>query len=420
MSNKKKDNNKDLYWLCRFHEIQYTFLSLSRAYNMRLLGKKREKHALSESGRSWYDDITTNRFLFNSSLAVIIILSFPILFTVAVYPDTFNLSWNQGRGGFLFAIVFIAVELFGTHYKISSRKICIVISLSAITLGYFISLPFGLQDSIISAAHLYNVQLVDSWKWMWDFVVMGLYVGSSLGVLFGKKWYKIAPAGAIYLIGSAAILSLDAFFPYDSLGPLQLIVPGYLQIDQTVLTFIDNHIMNLGPGMPAIAKGNLLFLNGLHGPFALQVFWPSAGVHSMIIYTLVMLAFLFKLHIPIQRKIIYFLIGTIGTATVNLIRIISLSMFALTITTNVQEWESFHSVAGEIMFLPWLGIYIVVIMYVEGKITRRLQTVATNSKTIPTSTTLTPVDHLDNNSYDSHSAVTIDPKDSIKSDKDKL
>jgi thaumarchaeosortase len=389
---------------------------------MRLFGKKREKHALSESGRSSYDDdnIATNRFMLNSSLVVIVILSFPILFTIVVYPDTFSLSWNQGRGGFLFAMVFIVIELFGTHYKISSRKICIVISLSVITLGYFISLPFGLGDSIISAAHLYNVQLVDSWKWMWDFIVMGLYVGSSLGVLFGKKWYKIAPAGAIYLIGSAAILSLDAFFPYDSLGPLQLIVPGYLQIDQTVITFIDNHIMNLGPGMPAIAKGNLLFLNGLHGPFALQVFWPSAGVHSMIIYTLVMLAFLFKLHIPIQRKIIYFLIGTIGTATVNLIRIISLSMFALTITTNVREWESFHSVAGEIMFLPWLGIYIVVIMYVEGRITRRLHSAVTNSKAVSTSTTLTPVDHLDNNTYDSHGAAKIHPKDSIKNDKDQL
>jgi thaumarchaeosortase len=381
--------------------------------------KKRGKQALSESSRSWYD-IVTNTFLFNSSLAIIVLLISPILFTIIAYPDTFSLSWNQGRGGFLFAMVFIVVELFGTHYKISSRKICIVISLSAITLVYFISLPFGLGDSIISAAHLYNVQLVDSWKWMWDFIVMGLYVGSSLGVLFGKKWYKIAPAGAIYLIGSAAILSLDAFFPYDSLGPLQLIVPGYLQIDQAVITFIDNHIMNLGPGIPAIAKGNLLFLNGLHGPFALQVFWPSAGVHSMIIYTLVMLAFLFKLHIPIQRKIIYFLIGTIGTATVNLIRIISLSMFALTITTNVREWESFHSVAGEIMFLPWLGIYIVVIMYMEGRITRRLHSVVTNSKAVSTSTTLTPVDRLDNNTYNSHGPAKIHSKDSIKNDKDQL
>ena len=143
---------------------------------------------------------------------------------------------------------------------------------------------------------------------------MALYVGLSLGILFGKKWYKIAPAGAIYLVGSAVILSLDAFFPFDSLGPLQFIVPEYLQIDQALISFIDSHIMNVGPGLPATARGNLLLLNGLHGPFALQVFWPSAGVHSMIIYTLVMLAFLLKMDIPLQRKLVYFVIGTIGTA----------------------------------------------------------------------------------------------------------
>jgi thaumarchaeosortase len=113
-------------------------------------------------------------------------------------------------------------------------------------------------------------------------------------------------------------------------------------------------------------------LNGLHGPFALQVFWPSAGVHSMIIYTLVMLAFLLKMDIPLQRKLVYFVIGTIGTAAVNLIRIISLSLFALMITTNVNEWEAFHSVAGEIMFLPWLGIYLASVMFIESKRTRSL------------------------------------------------
>jgi thaumarchaeosortase len=192
-------------------------------------------------------------------------------------------------------------------------------------------------------------------------------------VLFGKKWYKIAPAGAIYLAGSAAILSLDAFFPFDSLGPLQVIVPVYLQIDQFVVNFIDDNIMNIGPANPdsianpARATGNLLILSGLHGPFALQVFWPSAGVHSMIIYTLVMLAFLLKMEIPLKRKLIYFVIGTFGTASVNVIRIIALSLYALVVTTNVQEWEAFHSVAGEIMFLPWLGIYLAIVMFAESK-----------------------------------------------------
>ena len=42
-------------------------------------------------------------------IAILLVLS-PILFTMAIYPDSFSLSWNQGRGGFLFAAAFIAAE----------------------------------------------------------------------------------------------------------------------------------------------------------------------------------------------------------------------------------------------------------------------------------------------------------------------
>ena len=332
-----------------------------------MFDKKNRKHALSDKSTA-----NTTIFGFDSTLAVIAVLIAPTLFTIIAYPNTFSLSWNQGRGGFLFAMAFIAAEIFGLHHNINRRKFCIVIGLSLITVGYFVALPLGLRDSIIAAAPYYRVQQVDSWEWFWDFIIMALYVGLSLGILFGKKWYKIAPAGAIYLVGSAVILSLDAFFPFDSLGPLQFIVPEYLQIDQALISLINSHIMNLGPGIPATAQGNLLVLNGLHGHFALQVFWPSAGVHSMIIYTLVMLAFLLKMDIPLQRKLVYFIIGTIGTAAINLIRIISLSLFALMITTNINEWEAFHSVAGEIMFLPWLGIYLSSVVFIESKRTKRM------------------------------------------------
>jgi thaumarchaeosortase len=97
-----------------------------------------------------------------------------------------------------------------------------------------------------------------------------------------------------------------------------------------------------------------------------------------------MLAFLLKMEIPLERKLVYFAIGIIGTATVNLIRIISLSLFALLITTNVSEWESFHSVAGEIMFLPWLGIYLASVMYLESKTALRFILAAESTASIST------------------------------------
>jgi thaumarchaeosortase len=324
-------------------------------------------------------------FGINSGIAITIVLIAPILFTLVAYPDTFSLAWNEGRGVFLFAMAFIAAELAGLKLKASKNRFYIVIALASITIGYFAALPFGLRDSIIEAAPSFNVALIDSWIWMWDYVVMSIFVFSSLIVLFNKNWYKIAPAGAIFLTGTAAFLATDAFFPYDTLGPLQYIVPIYLQIDQNVINFIDKSITNVGPenpespANPATARDNFLILNGLHGPFALKVFWPSAGVDSMILFTLIMLAFLLKLHIPGKRKLIYFIIGAFGTVAVNIIRITSLSLYALVVTTNVSEWEAFHSVAGMIMFLPWLGVYIGIVMFVESKRMRRQQTEASTA-----------------------------------------
>jgi thaumarchaeosortase len=324
-------------------------------------------------------------FGISSSIAATLILISPILYTLVAYPDTFILSWNEGRGGFLFAMAFIGAELVGLRYSLAKKRLLMVAVMAALTISYFIALPYGLSDYIRNGKDAYNVSLVDSWMWMWDFIVMAIFVASSLLMLFGKKWYKIASAGMIYLAGSALILALDAFFPFDSLGPLQIIVPIYLQIDQAVINLIDTYVINVGPqtpnnsAEPALARGNLLVMNGLHGPFALQVFWPSAGVHSMIIYTLVMLALLIKMDMPLPRKLIYFAAGTLGTVATNLVRIVSLSLYALVVTTDIQEWEAFHSIAGEIMFLPWLGIYLGVVIYIENKRIRSLQAEAGDS-----------------------------------------
>ena len=289
----------------------------------------------------------------------IAIISSPILFALVAFPDTFSLSWNQGRGGYLFALAFVVAELVGLKIQIPPKRLLAVIPLAALTIAYLVGLEYGLREYIEESAKVYDVQLIFSWTWMWDYIIMAIFVVTSLFIFFGKKWIRIAPAGPIFLTGSAVILSLDAFFPYDTLGPLQYVVPPLVEVNAWVITSLDLGI--------ATARDNLLFLKGDHGAMALQVFWPSAGVHSIIIYSLVMMAFLLKMNIPRNRKAIYFGIGIIGTIGVNMIRIFSLSVYALKVTTNAKEWEEFHSVAGEIMFLPWLFVFLLVVMYIETK-----------------------------------------------------
>lgn len=287
------------------------------------------------------------------------IIAAPIFYALVVFPDTFSLGWNQGRGGFLFALAFIAAEIMGIKLAIPTKKLLAIIPLAIAVIVYLTSLQFGLKEYLISIAPLYHVQIVYSWEWMWDFVVIAAFFMASMTILFGKKWIRISPAGPIYAAGTAIILSLDAFFPYDSLGPLQYVVPYLVKLD----VFLIN-LFHLG-----VANGhdNIMFLKGDHGPFALQVFWPSAGVHSIIIYSLVMMAFLLKMNIPRNRKAAYFVMGVIGTIGVNVIRIFSLSIFVLKVSTNVNEFESFHGIAGEIMFLPWLFVFLLVVTFVESR-----------------------------------------------------
>jgi len=86
-----------------------------------------------------------------------------------------------------------------------------------------------------------------------------------------------------------------------------------------------------------------------------------------------MMAFLLKMNIPRNRKAGYFVIGILGTIGVNMIRIFSLSIFALKVSTNVNEFEEFHSVAGEIMFLPWLFIFLLLVTFIETRRIKRLE-----------------------------------------------
>ena len=288
-----------------------------------------------------------------------LLIASPILFVLAVYPDSFSMSWNQGRGGFLFGLAFIVAEIIGIKFIVSRTRLIFGIPLAIATIIYFVLLDFGLHDYIINAAPAFNVQLIYSWEWFWDFLVITIFAISASILMFGKKWIRIVIAGPVFLGGSAIILSLDAFFPYDTLGPLQYFVPHLVQTNVWIINAFE-----LGT---ATARDNLMFLQGDHGPFALQVFWPSAGVHSVVIYSLVMMAFLLKMNIKQNRKIMYFGLGIIGTIVINLIRIFSLSVFALKVSTNPVEFEEYHSVAGEIMFLPWLFGFLLVVTIIETK-----------------------------------------------------
>lgn len=290
------------------------------------------------------------------------IITSPILVAFALFPSSFDMSWNQGRGDFLFALVFVVAELVGLKIVISKKRLILAVPFVAAMVSYLVGLEYGIREYLSELSRTFDIQLMDSWMQMWDFTLMALFTTAVLSIYFGTRWIRIAPAAPIFLGGYAIILSLDAFFPYDSLGPLQYVVPYLVQTNVWLVTAFD-----LGT---AVARDNVMFLKGDHGGMALRVFWPSAGVHSIVIYSLVMGAFLLKMNIPRGRKSAYFAIGIAGTIGINVIRIFSLSWYAMKVTTDGEKWEAFHDVAGGMMFLPWLFVFLFIVIFVE---TRRLK-----------------------------------------------
>jgi len=87
----------------------------------------------------------------------------------------------------------------------------------------------------------------------------------------------------------------------------------------------------------------------------------------MIIYSLIMLVFLIKVPIVRARKILYFTVGAVGTFFVNVFRIFLLSTYVIFVSSEVAKFEQFHAMIGEIIFLPWVVGFILIVTWLASR-----------------------------------------------------
>jgi thaumarchaeosortase len=298
----------------------------------------------------------------------LIALATPLIGIAVLDYSSLLTAWNQGRGGFVFAMLFLALELADSRRWLPSNvsKVRMIGSVTAslLTLSYFIATRnLGLHSIIENNGKALGVPLVFSWVWLWDYLVFFAFLLFLVPAVFGVRTLRMLPSANVYLLGMAMILSLDSFFPFDALGPLQAVVPIILQTNAFIIRALD-----LGS---VTVSGNTMILDGNHGVFSISVFWPSAGIHSIIIYSLIMLLFLIKIKSTGRRRAVYFVIGALGTFMVNIIRIFVLSSYVLLVTVDRVRFEEFHAIAGEILFLPWLLVFLFLVSSYESGISAK-------------------------------------------------
>ena len=112
---------------------------------------------------------------------------------------------------------------------------------------------------------------------------------------------------------------------------------------------------------PTSAPVISVYSNGL--PSNASVNWPCAGVQSLFLYVIIILLLFEKSGISRLRKIIYFIIGGIGTYFVNVMRIVTI--FLIMVNQGTADAQVFHSVYGELYFFVWIFVYIILILSIE-------------------------------------------------------
>jgi thaumarchaeosortase len=279
------------------------------------------------------------------------IVFFVLLLLVAFIsrPSSFEFSWNEGLAGLIITVPLAAIELGRESFASLGRERAVGC--------YIVLLLAGAYYSVASQAYFVKYltglavgwgvsQVIAQYSWVStvDYAFSTIFV--SLICYLGSR--PVTPW--VYTAGMTSFLFTDTVLPYNALGPFQYLVPPLLQ----AVSFL----VNLSGAGNASSSGNTLHLSNSYSSMSLVVYWPSAGLHGMVIAVLAVVAVSVKLRTGWRSGAVYVILGLAGSVVVNTIRIALLAIYALYIGASPDAFEAFHSVIGELLFIPWIAGYI--------------------------------------------------------------
>jgi len=289
-----------------------------------------------------------------------------VIFAFLADPVSFTRSWNEGRSAMLAIVPLVFLETGRRSLApLGSRRKALTawLTLGAAAAYYFAYAQTSVFNAVVSAGTSLGVSptiVQFSWVWGIDYTVTSTFLVSLLLLDRGSK--TITPL--IYTVGMASFLFIDVLLPENTLGPFGYVVPPVLRL---VAGTLDLFV----PGA-ARSQGNILMLqNHVGDTLNLQVFWPSAGLDGIVIGLLVVFAICVKAGTGWARGAGYLLLGVVGSFLVNVLRLALLAAYALSNITNPQAFQAFHSVIGELIFIPWIIAFVVLILRRESRVSAR-------------------------------------------------
>jgi thaumarchaeosortase len=327
----------------------------------------------------------------------LLLILIPILYLIAIDPASFALVWfvgeQVGRAGLLFVFFLVAWDFHDSRQRFNAtrdkrRYVVLVVVLVALLVYYYFRVCNGffqrppidpatntpMDSAFTTYVRVYVTSKLGvsqestlSFLLAMDYFGYALYCLLATALLYSAQSTLLMATPVIYLVGSGILDLMDAYFPQDSLAFLQVWVYLIWNVVVFLLSLMGFHA-NVPSGTAVsppslMLQGNRLSLWGYKGYIGLAIYWPSSGVVSMIVYSLVILVLMVKLDAPRKRKIVYAVIGAVGTYFVNVIRI---TLIVLYVTYISLDFEAFHASIGEVLFIIWIFLYLLAVINYEN------------------------------------------------------
>lgn len=281
----------------------------------------------------------------------------------------FDETW-KGRMFYLFFIWLLFLESIIESEKIVEKRpknpfrILSFFICANVPLIYVLAVNFlGMNQAIVELGRIIGINpgeyfMFLSWPLSFEYLVF--FISFLIAIFLAYKTYGLKMFSiSLSLLGVMGfIYTIDTYYPEGMLKPLQMLALPAAACASALLEILGyNFTLMYQPGPRSLP---LIYMPGFP---PIGIVWSCAGVHSLLLYLLVILLLFRRSNISGFRKLVYFIIGGICTYFVNTLRIAS--YFVIRESSGQNAAQFFHDSIGELYFLFWLFTYILIIISVE-------------------------------------------------------
>jgi len=256
-----------------------------------------------------------------------------------------------------------------SHFKVIAILICAIIPLIYILSVNF----FGFDQTVIKIGEIIRGEywkanfgdwqhiLTAAWPLSFEYLVFTVSFTATIFLAYGKSGLKKFAITIGLIAGITAIYLTDTIFPYGVLKPLQALSLPTAAWAAALLDILGYpFVLSFSSGLDSMP---IIRTQSGGQTVSIGIAWPCAGVHSLFLYTLIILLLFKKSNMSRFRKLLYFIFGAIGTYLVNVLRIIA--YFFIRINDGLTAAQTFHDVYGELLFVVWILLYILLIVCIQ-------------------------------------------------------